>query len=77
MNGQRMNCSLFRSLREGYFKQMFYYCKAWGLKYVLIDSYRDILEFIICGIFGHRIIHREEFTHSSYCGRCKKELLID
>lgn len=35
----RMNCSLFRSIRYGYFRSMIDYCNTWGWKYFWFDTF--------------------------------------
>ena len=76
MDGYRMNCSLFRAISERYVVEMFNYCRAWGWRYMRIDTLRDIL-YLYCCIFGHKVIHRKEYTHAPYCGRCNRELFIN
>jgi hypothetical protein len=35
----RMNCNLFRAIRHGYFMAMIRYCRAYGWKYLITDTF--------------------------------------
>ena len=37
--GTRMDCSLWRSIRRGYFWKMIRYCRHWGWRYFWLDSF--------------------------------------
>jgi len=72
-NGQRMNCDVFNAIKDGYLHEIKLYCRSHGYKYVLPDT----LKGVICFLFGHKVVHRKEYTHAPYCSRCNKELLIN
>lgn len=47
MSEDRMNCNIFRAIKYKYFKQMIRYCKAFGWRYMWVDTVENPIKKLI------------------------------